>query len=360
MEGRAYNPEGFEPDAHEQFFAPPPEVMEHWRKIFTSKDPHSNRTTYDQIQEYRRRGQSHALGHYAYEMMYDVYAGIEDDVLDGAIDSHLHIYPDYVPRSIDIIHLAIDASRARMRAVVCKDHFFTNVGQAWAAQWVVDEMVRKGELERACKVFGTHILAWSHHPDQIRLIRKYPNLGALYFYTFTGGVQAGPELRITDDKGKLMPDVKECIRIAAENKIPIMTGHKTTDLVFPLVEYCREVGAHVLVTHAGGSRVPAGMAGTIEQARELVRMGAYLELNGNKWLPNMMWPAVDPNYPIEFIKEIGAEHIIANTDFGQVLVPHPIEGFRLFIRGMLHGGISKEDIKTMVQKNPARFLYLDE
>jgi phosphoribosylcarboxyaminoimidazole (NCAIR) mutase len=95
-------------------------------------------------------------------------------------------------------------------------------------------------------------------------------------------VQAGPELHIVDDKGKLLPDVKDCIRIAAENKIPIMTGHKTTDLVFPIVEYCQEVGAHVLVTHAGGSRVPAEMAGTVEQAKELIKMGAYLELCGNK------------------------------------------------------------------------------
>ncbi len=89
MEGRAYNPEGFEPDAHETFFAPPREVMELWMKIFNSKDPHSNRTNYDQIQEFRRRGESHLLGHYAYEMMYDIYAGIEDEILDGAIDSHV-------------------------------------------------------------------------------------------------------------------------------------------------------------------------------------------------------------------------------------------------------------------------------
>ncbi len=360
MEGRAYNPKGWEPDAHETFFAPPEEVMEHYMKVFNSKDPHSMLTNYDQIQEFRRRGESHALGHYAYEQMYDIYAGIEDELLEGAIDSHLHIYPDYVPRALDIIQLAIEASQAKMRAVVCKDHFFTNVGQAWAAQWVVEERVRKGELEQACRVFGTHILAWSHHPDQVRLIRKYPNLGALFFYTFTGGVQAGPELKITDEKGKLMPDVKDCIRIAAENKIPIMTGHKTPAQVFPLVEYAHEVGAHILVTHAGGSMVPGGMAGTTEQAKELIKLGAYLEVGANKWLPSIIWPAVNPNCTMEFIKEVGAEYIVANTDFGQVLVCHPIDGFRLFIRGMLHWGISKEEIRAMIQTNPAKFMYLDE
>lgn len=62
---------------------------------------------------------------------------------------------------------------------------------------------------------------------------------------------------------------------------------------------------------------------------------------------------------MEYIKAIGPDRIIANTDFGQVLVCNPIEGFRLFIRGMLHYGISREDIKTMIQRNPARFLYLE-
>jgi hypothetical protein len=27
---------------------------------------------------------------------------------------------------------------------------------------------------------------------------------------------------------------------------------------------------------------------------------------------------------------------------------------------MIHYGIKKEDIKTMIQKNPAKFLYLDD
>jgi hypothetical protein len=360
MEGRGFNPKQFEPDSHEEFFAPPREVMDRWMKIFTSKDPHSNETNYDQIQEYRKRRQSHALGHYAYEMMYDIYAGIEDEIMDGAIDAHLHIYPDYVPRSIDIIQLAINASKAKMRAIVCKDHFFPTVGQAWGAQWVVDEMVKKGELERAVKVLGTHILAWSHHPDQIRLVRKYPNLGAIFFYTFTGGVQAGPPLKIVDEKGKLTSEVKDCIRLAAENKIPIMTGHKTPDLVYPMVEYAVSVKAHILVTHAGGARVPGGMAGTLEQAKELARMGAYLEINGNKWLPNMMWPAVDPNSVMEYIEAVGPEHCLADTDFGQVLVCDPIDGLRLFIRGMFHWGLKKEAIVTMLKTNPAKYLYLDD
>ncbi len=367
MPGKAYTPSGFEPDVHERFQAPAPEVMDAYRKSFESAvvKRWGQRVTYDEIQEYRKRGESHIIGHYAYEMMFDIYAGIEDEFLDGAIDSHLHIYPDYVPRAIDIIELAIECSKAKMRAIVCKDHFFTNVGQAWGAQWVVDEMVRKGELQQACKVLGTHIFAWSHHPDQVNLIRKYPNLGAVFFSTMTAHGGCGPDLPITDDKGRLLPEVKKCIDLCGEYKIPIMTGHKVYAQVLPMVQEAHEVGAHILVTHAGGhtfggKSTVLAMAGTVEQAKALGRLGAYLEVNGNGCIPNMMWPYVDPNDALDWIKAVGAEYIVANTDFGQPTCPTPVEGFRLFIRAMLHFGLSKEEIKTMIQSNPAKYLFLED
>jgi hypothetical protein len=360
MAGQAYTPGGFEPDAHERFFAPPKELITHWQGIHREIIKNTKPIPYDTVQEYRQRGESHLLGHYAFEMMFDIYAGIEDELMDGAIDCHLHIFPDYVPRSIDIIQLAINASKAKMRAVVCKDHFFTNVGMAWAAQWVVEEMVRKGELEKACKVFGTHILAWSHNPEQVKLVRKYPNLGALFFYTMTGGQPAGFKLPILDSNGKLMTEVKECIQVAAENNICVMTGHKTPDLVMPMVEYAHEVGAHILITHSGGNTAGGDMAGTIEQAKRCAELGAYLEVNGNKFLPNLMWPMVDPNVTMDYIRAVGPEHCVADTDFGQLMVFDPIDGMRLFIRGMLHFGFSKEEVKMMVQTNPAKLLYLDK
>ncbi len=361
MTGKAYNPEGWEPEAHERFGFITKEIVELYRKTraeWRTKQP--PKYNYQMIQEARKRGESDKVAHYAYEMMFDVYWGIEDELVENSIDTHLHIYPDYVPRSNDIIELAIECSKARMRAIVCKDHFFTSVGQAWAAQWIVDEMVRKGELEHACKVFGTHILTWSHHPDQVHLIRKYPNLGAIFFWTQSGaGKFCGPELQLLDNKGKLVSEVKECIAACAEYKIPIMTGHKSHEQALPMVQYAHEVGAHILVTHAHETTGGPGAGGTVEQCKEMARLGAYLETNGNKVLPSVLFPVQDPNIPMEWIKAVGPERIIANSDHGQPFCGDALEQWKLYIRAMIHFGISKEDIKTMVQTNPATFLYLD-
>jgi hypothetical protein len=51
---------------------------------------------------------------------------------------------------------------------------------------------------------------------------------------------------------------------------------------------------------------------------------------------------------------------VADTDFGQLMVFDPIDGMRLFIRGMIHFGFTKEEVKMMVQTNPAKLLYLDK
>jgi len=67
---------------------------------------------------------------YFYQMLKDnpemlkIYPGIENELLQGAIDCHIHAYPDFVYRSQDMIQVALEASKAGMRAVAFKDHGF--------------------------------------------------------------------------------------------------------------------------------------------------------------------------------------------------------------------------------------------
>ena len=58
---------------------------------------------------------------YFYQMLKDnpemlkIYPGIENELLQGAIDCHIHAYPDFVHRSQDMIQIAIEASKCGMR-----------------------------------------------------------------------------------------------------------------------------------------------------------------------------------------------------------------------------------------------------
>ncbi|MFC2008012.1 DUF6282 family protein [Chloroflexota bacterium] len=314
------------------------------------------------LMEYYNNGRADQIGHFVSEMVFDVYMGIEDELVENSIDVLVRLYPDYVPRSNDIIEYAIKASQAKMRAFVSTDHFFPTIGQAWAAQEKVDEMVRNGELEQACLPLGVHALCWSAHPDQVNLIRKYPNIGGMHFWGQSmGGRNVGPEISAVDDKGELTPDVKEVFRLCAEYKIPINTCHAFMgyDQVLKAAQHASEVGAHLLMYHGAPSAVRRSDT-TIEQMKELVKLGCYLGVHANKTLPSVIWPCVDPNLCLDWMAEMGPDHIIPCTDGGQPFFGDALDIWRMFVRTMIHYGLPKEDIKTMIQTNPAKYLYLDD
>jgi predicted metal-dependent phosphotriesterase family hydrolase len=56
------------------------------------------------------------------------------------------------------------------------------------------------------------------------------------------------------------------------------------------------------------------------------------------------------------IKEIGAERSILTTDAGFEWTPPPPEMMRMFISSLLTQGITGDEIKTMVRKNPSELL----
>src|ERR671923_2466040 len=89
---------------------------------------------------------------YFYQMLKDnpeitkIHPGVEDDLLVGAIDNHIHAFPDFVHRAQDMIEVAIDAARAGMRAVAFKDHWNVSANAAYLVQRHVDHLVERGGL----------------------------------------------------------------------------------------------------------------------------------------------------------------------------------------------------------------------
>ena len=367
-EGKAYNKRIFkeEQDAHERFNGIPQPAVDALRNVSkegVAKDMPST-WTYEKLWEMRLAKRSGEIGHFLNEMNYDIYMGIEDDLVAGSIDPQVRCYPDYVPRASTINDYAVKASQAKMRAFIVQDHFFPTVGQAWGAQQLVDAKVadENDPLDYATTCLGTHILAWSHHPDQIHLINKYPNLGGILFWCQTyGGKNCGPTLTMYDENGKIDAEVKECMKLCAHYKIPVMSCHAamTYEQIYPMAEAAAEAGCNLLWMHAAPWAAMPDRA-TIKQYKDLIDMGCWLQVDANKVLPSIIWPMIDPNMAMEWMAELGPEHIVPCTDGGQPFFGDPIDCWKMFVRAMIHFGIPKADIKKMIQDNPAEFLYLDE
>jgi len=74
---------------------------------------------------------------YFYQML-KIRPGVENELLEAAIDCHIHAYPDFVPRAQDMIQIAIDASKAKMRALTFEDHWNISCNVAYMAQQHID------------------------------------------------------------------------------------------------------------------------------------------------------------------------------------------------------------------------------
>jgi len=56
---------------------------------------------------------------------------MDQNLLCGAIDAHVHSFPDIIERKLDDVELVKQARRAGMRAVVLKSHIFATCERAY-------------------------------------------------------------------------------------------------------------------------------------------------------------------------------------------------------------------------------------
>src|SRR4030042_6041193 len=155
-----------------------------------------------------------------------IYPGIENDILEGSIDHHIHAYPDFVYRTQDMIEVSIDAAHAKMRGVGFKDHFFNTAGCAYLVQKHIDYMVKKGDLENSVQVYGGIGINFRMDVDMVQTALRYPNMKMIWFPTFqsTGyyrslGKKGG--ILLVDEKGKVTPEVARVLELSVEGKVVI-------------------------------------------------------------------------------------------------------------------------------------------
>jgi hypothetical protein len=98
----------------------------------------------------------------------------------------------------------------------------------------------------------------------------------------------------------------------------------------------------------------------VDEMQELADLGTFVGTYCQPMIPSLYQPVCDPFETVDTIKAIGAARCVAGSDFGQVLHVNTVDGMRIFIRALLGFGVSPEDVRTIVQDNPAELLGLAE
>jgi len=293
---------------------------------------------------------------------------LEIDLLDGAIDLHIHAGPSLFSRLMDAHDTALAALKAGMRGIVIKHHHVPTVERGYFVSKSVPGVDVIGGVTLNFAVGGLNPFAvdaalklggrivWMPSVDAMNHVRHFGELGkygSRLDYERPRIYEGKTGITVLDEEGGLLPSVHEILDVIADADAAVATSHLDVEESKALVSESRKRNIRTVVTHV--AFVTASLS--VEDQMWMAERGAYLELCYNSLTP--AWKSTTIEDVASAIREVGLEHYILASDLGQVHNPPPPEGLRRYIILLLERGFEPDEIRLMVKDNPERLLGLD-
>ncbi len=284
------------------------------------------------------------------------------EILEEAIDIHIHAAPDIFPRELDETDVIRQARKLGMRGVLLKSHFTTNADRIYMLKKKFDDIevfsnicLNKsvGGINPEAVFTALNLGAKRIEMPTVDSEKHIETLGRTYPWSKIQ-LPHSEGITIIDSEGELIPQVRKVNELIASHDAILCTGHLTIPEMFMLIKDARSAGVEkILITHADLDVVSVSK----EDQKKMANMGAVIE---HSFTPcTHLRQRLDPRAIYEAIKHVGAKHCIMSSDMGQPVNPIPIEGFRIFIKTMMHLGLSENEVDLMIRKNTAKILNLE-
>lgn len=288
---------------------------------------------------------------------------IDDSLLAGAFDLHVHAPPSAVPRVQSLGQIVDEAAAAGMAGLLIKDQALPTVGPCQAmmeARPGCPRLISAVALNpplgglnptaaEAALVCGTDVVYFPTYGAANHIGRWGAGLPPTAY-------PLGPEdkegLTILDRAGRLAPRAGEILDLIARHKAVVATGHLAPAESLALLREAKARGIEArLVTHASQSVTPLSPA---EQA-EAAGLGAFIE---------HCFFAVTESCPDKIslaqmaaqIRRVGVDKVILSSDFGQPANGPVVAGFAKHLDLLGREGFSRAELRTMIVDNPRRLL----
>jgi hypothetical protein len=274
-------------------------------------------------------------------------------LLDGAIDVHVHSYPDDRPRSIDALEVAKLARERKFRAIVLKNHYDSTAGLAYLVRKVVSDIEVFGGIALNLPLGGINAAAVEH---MAAVSGGWGRIVWMPTFDAENQVRTSKENRpfvSVTQNGELLPAVRDVIAVIAKRNLVLATGHSAPwETLLILREAKRQGVQGMMVTHA--MNTPVSMS--LGEMQEAAGLGASIEFVGG----SLTTPDAEAriNRYAEAIRQIGPEFCILSSDLGQQGNALPPDGFGDFLVSLRRRGFTSQDVDRMAKQNPARLLGL--
>lgn len=285
---------------------------------------------------------------------------MDDLLLAGAYDLHVHPAPDVPPRSQNVYELARDAAAVGMAGVGLKSHVFPTVMVAEALrQAFPDGPAFYGSITLNAQVGGLNPLAVKATLEAGGRIVWFPTFSAAHHRKVWGTspnyplpAEAPEGLTIFAGKDQLKPEVRDILALIAKHDAILATGHLSNRECRQLLEAARAAGVtRRVLTHVNEevSRMP------MEEQRLLAAEGVFIEYSFMG-----ATPACPGTLPLEQmageIRALGPEHVLLTSDFGQVPNGPIVPGFAAWLEKLKAVGISRDALRVMIADNPRKLV----
>ena len=290
-----------------------------------------------------------------------------DDLVRGAIDLHHHGYPeisfDHRTRHEDVDELAI-ARAAGMAGVVLKSHMWPTMGRAYHLRQRVPGIDVHSSITLNPIAGGFSPMAVESAALQGARVMFFPTWGAAHdrerggmskhlghFLKQAASLPRDLGMRATDMSGKVLPEVCECLAVAAEHNLLVCTAHISPAESIAVAQRAKDFGIDsVIFSHPDSNSVAASR----EEIRDMVALDAVCEFCTLGMLP--AYQRITPKLAMEIVQEIKPERAIITTDYFFEWCPPASETLRMLAGTFLQLGMSFSDVSMMMRDNPARLL----
>lgn len=279
-----------------------------------------------------------------------------DKLILGSIDLHIHAWPDaYVARQHSEIEIGRRATDVGMRAVVFKCHSTPSAGRTPLVQDAVEEYAAR-EGKKPTQIIGGVVLNYCVGGINPHAVEVCANFGGRYVWL--PSVHASHHFRVQgkeggipvlDDKKKVLPALKEVLKIIAERDMVLGLAHQSTEERFLIVRESKDLGVNrISADH------PQGLVNkmTVEQMKEMAEMGVSMCIQSQTIYSHEL-----NDETLEMIAKIPVDRLVYGSDLTQWGAIHPVEGIRMLIEILFKFGVPEESIKKIIIENPQKLLF---
>ncbi|MBP2638660.1 MAG: hypothetical protein H6Q72_4567 [Firmicutes bacterium] len=289
------------------------------------------------------------------------------EILQGAIDLHIHAGPSVARREVDAGDMLKEAVQHGYRAFVVKDHYFPTMMSA--------SLVEKHIENQGVKVYGGICLNNSVGGINLKAVDAAYEMGAKFVcmptvsayhhaYKHQGGHFLGAGklaveeklMTYLDEKENLLPPVKDVLRFVAERpELILYTGHGSLREVDAVISQAVEAGVQKILVNHPFYLVEA----SIEDMVRWSKLGAYIEINAVVFRPSKP-DRVHMETAQKILENVSLDKIILDSDYGQKGNGSPADGLYQYIQRLIKElGVSEQQINVLLKQNPAKLLGLE-